>query len=101
MRFLPFAYTLVSLGLDMALMVLAVQKHLQMTKGITLNNFQKNNFSKKSIPGEVLYLGLRLGVFGLGLARMVLVVRKQLQMIRWITLNISYQNSFSKKLIPG
>ena len=34
-------------------MVLAVQKHLQITNVITLDNFDIKNFLKKSIPGDV------------------------------------------------
>ena len=34
-------------------MVLAVQKHLQITNVITVDNFDFKNFLKKSIPGDV------------------------------------------------
>ena len=34
-------------------MVLAVQKHLQITNVITLDNFDFKNFLKKSIPGDI------------------------------------------------
>ena len=46
-------YTFVSLGLDFTLMVLDVPKHLKPTQFYMLNNLCFNNFSKKSIPGDV------------------------------------------------
>ena len=46
-------YTLVSLGLDFTQMVLDVQKNLKPTQLIIPDNFCSNNFSKKSIPGDV------------------------------------------------
>ena len=63
-------YTLVSLVLDFTQMVLAVRKHLEMAIIIILNNPEKPfscNYSKNSLPGEVLALALHLGVFGAGL----------------------------------
>ena len=47
------AYTLVSLGLDFTQMVLDVRKNLKPTQFYMLNNLCFNNFSKKSIPGDV------------------------------------------------
>ena len=44
-------------------MVLAVWKHLQMTNIFML----EDNFPRKSIPGNVLALGLHLTVLGAGL----------------------------------
>ena len=46
-------YTLVSLGLDFTQMVLDVRKNLEPTQFYMLNNLCFNNFSKKSIPGDV------------------------------------------------
>ena len=46
-------YTLVSLGLDFTQMVLDVRKNLKSTQFYMLNNLCFNNFSKKSIPGDV------------------------------------------------
>ena len=46
-------YTLVSLGLDFTQMVLDVRKNLKPTQFYMLNNLCFNNFSKKSIPGDV------------------------------------------------
>ena len=51
---IPLAYTLMSLRLDLTQMVLAVQKHLQMTNIIMLEYFYFCNFPRKSIPGDVL-----------------------------------------------
>ena len=48
-------------------MVLDVRKNLKTTQLNTLDNSCLNNFSKKSVPGEVLALALHLGVFGAGL----------------------------------
>ena len=51
-------------------MVLAVGKHLDMAIMIILNNLEQPiliQFSKNSLPGEVLALALHLGVFGAGL----------------------------------
>ena len=47
-------------------MVMAVQKHLQITNMIMLDNFYHYNFPSKSIPGEVLALGQLLGVYDAG-----------------------------------
>ena len=52
-EYLLSPYTLVSLGLDFTQMVLDVQKHLKPTQFYMLNNLCFNNFSKKSIPGDV------------------------------------------------
>ena len=41
------------MALDLAQMVLEVQKNPKPTKFYMLNNFCFNNFSKKSIPGDV------------------------------------------------
>ena len=51
-------------------MVLAVGKHLEMPIVIILNDPEQPllcNYSKNSLPGEVLALALHLGVFGAGL----------------------------------
>ena len=48
-------------------MVMDIRKHLISTYFIIPNNFCFNNFSKKSIPGDVLALGLLLAVYGPGL----------------------------------
>ena len=53
--------------LDLAQMVLAVRKHLQMTNMIILDNFGFKKCLKKSISGDVLDLGLHLAVLGAGL----------------------------------
>ena len=45
-------------------MVLAVQKHLQITNVITLDNFDIHNFLKKSIPGDVRVQVLKVPVGG-------------------------------------
>ena len=45
-------------------MVLAVQKHLQITNMITLDNFDFKNFFKKSIPGDVQAQVLQVPVGG-------------------------------------
>ena len=45
-------------------MVLAVQKHLQITNMITLDNFDFKNFFKKSIPGDVRAQVLQVPVGG-------------------------------------
>ena len=45
-------------------MVLAVQKHLQITNMITLDNFDFKNFLKKSIPGNVRAQVLQVPVGG-------------------------------------
>ena len=52
--------------MDMTQMALDVWKNWKPAQFIILDNFCLNNFSKKSIPGEVLALGLLLAVFGLG-----------------------------------
>ena len=54
------------MALDLAQMVLAVWKTLKPTQFYMLNNPCFNNFSKKSIPGGVLALGLVLAVYGPG-----------------------------------
>ena len=41
------------MALDLAQMVLDVRKNLKPTQFYMLNNFCFNNFSKKSIPGDV------------------------------------------------
>ena len=46
-------YTLVSMVLDFTQMVLDVRKNLKPTQFYMLNNLCFNNFSKKSIPGDV------------------------------------------------
>merc|ERR1712175_2729 len=46
-------YTLVSLGLDFTQMVLDVRKNLKPTQFYMMNSLCFNNFSKKSIPGDV------------------------------------------------
>ena len=48
-------------------MVLAVWKYLQMTNILMLKDFYYYNFPRKSIPGNVLALGLHLTVLGAGL----------------------------------
>ena len=48
-------------------MVLDVRKNLKPTQFYMLNNLCFNNFSKQSIPGDVLALALHLGVLGAGL----------------------------------
>ena len=58
------------MALDLAQMVLDVQKNLEPTqfyllKNLCYNNF--NNFAKKSSPGGVLAHGLLLAVYGPGL----------------------------------
>ena len=55
--------------LDLAKMVLAVQKRLKMTRIIIIDNSYSYNISKNSISGEVLDLGLHLDVFGAGLGQ--------------------------------
>ena len=47
-------------------MALDVRKNWKPAQFIILDNFCLNNFSKKSIPGAVLALGLLLAVFGPG-----------------------------------
>ena len=64
---LPVAYTLLSLVLDLAQMVLAVWKNLKPTQFYLLNNLCYNNLAQKSSPGGVLALGLLLAVYGPGL----------------------------------
>ena len=45
-------------------MVLAVQKYLEITNVITLDNFDFKNFLKKSIPGDVRAQVLQVPVGG-------------------------------------
>ena len=47
------AYSWLSMAQGLAQMVLDVQINCKITKLIILNNFSFNNFSKKSIPGDV------------------------------------------------
>ena len=61
------SYSLLSLALDLAQMVLDVRKNLKPTQFYMLNNLCYNNFSQKSSPGGVLALGLLLAVYGPGL----------------------------------
>ena len=63
---LILAYTLMSLVLDLTLLVLAVQKHLQVTNNIMLDNFYNYNFPRNKSLGKSL-LVLHLGVLGAGL----------------------------------
>ena len=56
-----------SLVLDFTQMFLAVGKDLEMAIVIILNNPYQCNYSKNSLPGEVLALALHLDVFGAGL----------------------------------
>ena len=60
------AYPWLSLVLDLAQMVLDVQKHLKATQVFMLNNLCFNKFAQNSSPGAVLALGLLLAVFGPG-----------------------------------
>ena len=55
------------MALDLAQMVLDVQKNLTPTQFYMLNIFCLNYFPKKSSPGDVLALGLLLAVNGPGL----------------------------------
>ena len=50
---LLLAYSWLSMALGLAQMVLDVQKNLKSTQFYMLNNLCCNNFSKKSIPGDV------------------------------------------------
>ena len=59
-------YSWVSEALDLTQMVMDIWKQLKSTYFIIPNNFSFNNFSKKSIPGDVLALGLLLAVCGPG-----------------------------------
>ena len=61
------AYSLLSIALDLAQMVLDVRKNLKPTQFYLLNNLCYNNFAQKSSPGGVLALGLLLAVYGPGL----------------------------------
>ena len=54
------------MALDLAQMVLEVQKCHTLTMFYMLNIFCLNNFPKKSSPGGVLALGLLLAVYGPG-----------------------------------
>ena len=47
------AYSWLSMALDLAQMVLEVRKNPKPTQFYMLNNLCFNNFSKKSIPGDV------------------------------------------------
>ena len=55
------------MALDLAQMVLDVQKNLKPTQFYMLNIFCLNNLPKKSSPGVVLALSLLLAVYGPGL----------------------------------
>ena len=55
------------MALDLAQMVLEVQKNPKPTQFYMLNIFGLNKFPKKSSPGGVLALGLLLAVHGPGL----------------------------------
>ena len=72
------AYTLMSLVLDFAQMVLAVRKHLQMTNIIMLDNFNYYNFLREPILLEVLPLFYNLMSLVLDLVEMVLALQKHL-----------------------
>ena len=61
------AYSWLSMALDLAQMVLDVQKNLKPTQLYMLNILCYNNFGQKSSPGGVLALGLLLAVYGPGL----------------------------------
>ena len=62
-----FAYSWLSMAVDLAQIVLEVWKCLKPTQFYMLNIFCLNNFPKKSSPGGVLALGLLLAVYGPGL----------------------------------
>ena len=62
--FVLLAYSWLCLVLEMTKMALDVQKNWKPAQFIILDNFCFNNFSKKSIPGDILALGLLLAVFG-------------------------------------
>ena len=64
--FVLLAYSWLCLVLDMTKMALDVQKNCKPAHFIIRDNFCLNNFSKKSIPGDVLALGLLLAVCGPG-----------------------------------
>ena len=64
---LHLAYSLLSMTLDLAQMVLEVRKSLRPTQFYMLNNLCYINFAQKSSPGAVLALGLLLAVYGPGL----------------------------------
>ena len=55
------------MALDLAQMVLEVQKNTKPTQFYKLNIFGFNNFPKKSTPGGVFALSLLLAVYGPGL----------------------------------
>ena len=63
---LLWAYSWLSMALDLAQMVLEVWKNLKPTQVYILNIFGFKNFPKKSSPGVVLALGLLLAVYGPG-----------------------------------
>ena len=60
------AYSWLFVVLDMTQMALDLQKNWKPAQFIIFDNFCFNNFSKKSIPGDVLALGLLLAVCGPG-----------------------------------
>ena len=82
-------YTLMSLVLDFTQMVLDVRINRKPTQFCMLNNFCFNNFSKKSIPGEVLALGL------------LLAVRKHLQIANMIIHTTPFIATFPKNQSLG
>ena len=63
------AYSWMSMVLDLAQMVLDVQKNLKPTQFYMLNILCYNNLAQKSNPGGVLALGLLLAVYGPGLGQ--------------------------------
>ena len=60
------AYSRLSMALDLAQMVLEVQKNFKHPKFNVLNIFGFNDIPQKSSPGVVLALGLLLAVYGPG-----------------------------------
>ena len=79
---LPVAYTLLSLVLDLAQMVLAVRKHLQMTNIIMLEKFYHYNFPDNQSLGKSLPLTYTSISLVLDLAQMVLAAWKHLLMTK-------------------
>ena len=61
------AYSLLSVALGLAQMVLDVQKFFKPTLLYMLNTICFHNFAQKSSPGGVLVLGLLLADYGPGL----------------------------------
>ena len=57
------------MALDLAQMVLEVQKNLKPTQFYLLHNLCYNNFAQNSNPGGILALGLLLAVYGPGLGQ--------------------------------